>query len=374
VTPILDQFTGDGTTQIFALTRAPRPGAPVLVWWNGLLQSTPADYVVAGQAVALTLVPALGDPVQVEYYPAVTASGTFAAPVDLTSLDAVKQRAELDPKKAYDDDVEIQAAITGFSRYVLNKSGVATLNSVASLLETYDGNGNERLFLRSRPILTLSPVTVSGVTIPVSTGFGVWGVFVEDSKKSIAMRSGPAGGTRFQGGWVAPGAYGGWGGKVRGPNFLLGTGNVQVPYTAGYPPQPVENEPQTVADQTIVLAESPWVADGGVVYASNLVPLAAVAGSPAAGQYVVADGLYAFNAADNGQKIFVSYSVARAPEDLEYAARCACAINYKRKSWQDQASRTVSSAGSSATTRYRDWEWPPEVQCVIDYYIRRSVT
>jgi hypothetical protein len=374
MTPILDQFIGDGTTRTFTLTRAPRSGAPALVWWNGLLQSTPADYTLAGQALTLTLTPGLGDPVQVEYYPAVTASGTFSAPIDLTSLNAVKQKAELDPATVYKDDVEIQAAITGFSRWILNKSGVASLNSVVDLLETYDGNGNDRLFLRSRPILALSPVTIDGVTISVSTGYGVWGVFIEDSRKSIALRSGPAGGTRFQGGWYAPGSYGGWGGKVRGPNFLRGLGNIQVPYTAGYPPQPVENEPQTIASQTITLSESPWVSDGGVVYASSLVPLVPVAGSPAVGQYVVSDGLYAFNVADNNAKIFVSYTVARAPEDLEYAARCACAINYKRKSWQDQASRTVSSAGSSATTRYRDWEWPPEVACVIDYYVRRSVT
>lgn len=46
----------------------------------------------------------------------------------------------------------------------------------------------------------------------------------------------------------------------------------------------------------------------GVVYASSGTPLTQVASSPAAGQYSVASGVYAFNAADAGKALLISYS------------------------------------------------------------------
>jgi hypothetical protein len=46
----------------------------------------------------------------------------------------------------------------------------------------------------------------------------------------------------------------------------------------------------------------------GVVYASSGLQLTQVASSPAIGQYSVASGVYAFNAADAGKALLVSYS------------------------------------------------------------------
>jgi hypothetical protein len=46
----------------------------------------------------------------------------------------------------------------------------------------------------------------------------------------------------------------------------------------------------------------------GVVYASSGTPLTQVASAPAAGQYSVASGVYAFNAADAGKALLISYS------------------------------------------------------------------
>ena len=61
------------------------------------------------------------------------------------------------------------------------------------------------------------------------------------------------------------------------------------------------------------------------------------------------------------------------PEDLEYAVRCVVALNYKRKGWQDQASRGVTTQGASSTTAYRTWAWPPEYDRVFEFYQRKAI-
>jgi hypothetical protein len=218
---------------------------------------------------------------------------TAGASVDLTTVDAVKQRAEV---TSTSDDNEIQGAITGFSRFILNRCGVSSLNSIMSLDETYDGNGNSRLFLRSYPIQNVTAVIMNGVSIPLSAGFGSWGIFVEASQKSIGMRGGIGNFSTFP---YPSYLYGSpYYGNSRGPVFIRGQGNIEVQYSAGY------ND---------------------------------------------------------------------TPEDLEYAVRCIVALNYKRKSWQDQASRGQMSAGASATTRFRDWTWPPEYENVIRFYQRKAL-
>jgi hypothetical protein len=70
--------------------------------------------------------------------------------------------------------------------------------------------------------------------------------------------------------------------------------------------------------------------------------------------------------------VFLSYNggYASVPEDLEFAVRCVVALNYKRKAWQDMASKALSGAGGSATTSYRDWAWPPEYEHVFEHYRR----
>ena len=280
--------------------------------------------------------------------------------IDLTTLSAVRTRAEV---VSTSDDAEIQAAITAFSRYLLNYTGRATLNSVETLSETYDGNGNTRLFLRSNPILTLTSVILNGSVTPISTGVGSWGAYIEQSKKSIGMRGGIGNFSTFP----YPPVRGRW------PCFIYGQGNVEVVYTAGFAATPVVNEINTIAAQTITLQQGPWASDAGVKFYPSFTALALVPSAPTTGQYAVSGGVYVFASADNSKQVAVSYGINQAPFDLEYAVRCVVALNYKRKGWQDQASRAVSSQGASATTRYRDWAWPPEIDKVFDLYSRQSI-
>lgn len=57
-----------------------------------------------------------------------------------------------------------------------------------------------------------------------------------------------------------------------------------------------------------VVNHAGFVSDLGVVYAATGLPLVAVAGSPAQGQYSESGGVYSFNSADNGKAIFVTYT------------------------------------------------------------------
>jgi len=58
------------------------------------------------------------------------------------------------------------------------------------------------------------------------------------------------------------------------------------------------------------------------------------------------------------------------PPDIVRACSHMVAINYKRKNWLDQASKTMAAQGVSGTDAFRAWEMPPEVLRVISNYSR----
>src|SRR5579872_5031001 len=143
--------------------------------------------------------------------------------IDLTWLAQVKSFAEV---KSSADDQIISDQITSFSRWVLTYCGKDTLNSVQSFTEVYNGNGQRKMFLRNSPIQSLVSVTVGPLTLPLSTGFNVSGVAIDQSMKSIVLICGSSG--VFSSNVYPP---------IGGLGFTKGLQNVQVSYTAGYPPQ-----------------------------------------------------------------------------------------------------------------------------------------
>jgi hypothetical protein len=54
-----------------------------------------------------------------------------------------------------------------------------------------------------------------------------------------------------------------------------------------------------------------------------------------------------------------------APPDLEMACREAVSTNYKRRAWQDLASKNLSATGVGGSTTYRDWHLSPGVERVL---------
>jgi hypothetical protein len=128
--------------------------------------------------------------------------------IDLIDLLTTKSWLGINATNTDDDNI-IQFLITTFSQHVINKTGVASFSNVSSYTDTYDGNGQKRLFIRNPPIINVSSIIVGSLSLPQSTGLTSSGWFIEDSKKSIALR-----GHCYR--------------------FHNGIGNIQVTYNAGY--------------------------------------------------------------------------------------------------------------------------------------------
>lgn len=166
------------------------------------------------------------------------------SPIDLVLLDDVKNWLNLSSSNT-DSDYLLQLLITSFSRYVLNRTGRDSFSST-TYTEIYDGNNASRLFLRNSPITNVSSIVVGTYSIPQSTTLTVPGWFIEQSKKSLALRSFGYGGQQMIPGSVFP------------QRFWEGIGNIQITYTAGWtttPPDLYDAAMETVA---VIYARKDW--------------------------------------------------------------------------------------------------------------------
>ena len=163
-------------------------------------------------------------------------------PYDLTDLTTVKTwiSGSGQPSPTTTDDVNIQRCITANGVYVLWRTGQIDSNGdipqVSPFIqpqfynEWYDGNGNERMFLRHSPIRSVAALIVSGAAISQSAGFPAPGFVIDSSGRSLVIvgrSSGPGlgGYGTYQ---VAPLRAITFGG------FARGTMNINVQYVAGY--------------------------------------------------------------------------------------------------------------------------------------------
>lgn len=223
--------------------------------------------------------------------------GISPSPIDLTTLQNVKDWLKLQPPTSNDDDL-IQACITAVSSYILWRTGQGDQSgdlsqspfaAVCNFNDTYDGSGTLRQFLHNRPIVNVSAVTIDGVAVPASSGPMVAGFVVDGTRKSISLRPG-IGSAGF--GWTAwqAGTYRATG---RWPRFNEGIQNVNIQYSAGY---------------------------------------------------------------------------AQTPFDLELAAKRIVALNYQRRDWIGEMSRSMGLG--AGTVRLTTWELDPQDERILDYYTR----
>jgi hypothetical protein len=145
---------------------------------------------------------------------------------DLVQLDDVKNWLGINLNNT-DNDGIIQLLISGFTKYVSNRTGIASFTQVNTYNEVYNGNGANRIFLKNYPIQSVISIQVGAYAVPQSTGLLYPGWFIEQDQKSIAIRY--AG----DGFYMTP--Y-----SIFPQNFMRGTGNVQVNYTAGYTSVPYD--------------------------------------------------------------------------------------------------------------------------------------
>lgn len=368
----------DGVNAIFTLPIAPVPVTSLQLYLNGILlapasqydRSDTTPYILSGATITLKDPPQSGDRL-VAYY---TYSGngsqssgsgqlsSVASPVDLTTVDMVKawlNTSGTPSKSNAIEDANLQRCITAASRYWLWRTGrgagnwqtsqQSPFNQAVQYDESYDGNGNDQLFLRNSPVVSVQSILINGRPIPQAQGPASRGWMLPDAGNRIVLY---------------------------GECFSTGRQNIHVQYTAGFAALAITGEVRTIPSDPgpylIVAGNLPWLTNVGVAYFSDGTALALVKTAPQPGQYFLqASGQYLFNAADAGQQVLLSYAAAGTPEDVRLAATQMVAVNYKRRQWIDQASQAM--ANGAGTVSYRNWELPPEVLSVMNAYTRRAL-
>jgi hypothetical protein len=140
------------------------------------------------------------------------------------------------PNTAIDDDL-IQLCITAASYQWIWRTGRGNEGQIdpnspfvapVAYDEFYDGWGGWRQFLRNWPITSLTAVLINGTAQTISSGWGSPGIGIDQSKKSIFMRT--TGNQSLLG-------------RAGSAGFAEGIQNIEVKYMAGYsqvPPQVVK--------------------------------------------------------------------------------------------------------------------------------------
>lgn len=261
------------------------------------------------------------------------------------------------------DEAVISSAITGYSAYILTRTGRSYLGGFRTYVERYDGNGSDLLMLRNYPVLSASAVVVNGQAIPQTPDYIQPGYGIDQSGSQAAIvMVGQGGGGQYNTAGQSPWSEGGnYVGRRGGYRFYEGRQNVAVTYVAGTLLDAYA-EAQTVpaeAPYTVTATNAAsWFADLGATLSSN--------GSTPA--YTVANGAYTFTEAVAGQAVSLNYQYGGVPVDLAQAVTEIIATNYKRRSWMDQGSQIQPGVG---TTSFRSWEMSPQNQAIIARYERK---
>ena len=250
------------------------------------------------------------------------------------------------------DDTLIARLITDVSGAIAAYLGRPSLTP-RPFTERLDGNGKTRVFLRHYPVLQMNSLVIDNRTMP-----------------AVAT---PAAGAPFSKGYLLET----WDGLPPGrPQaldlfhaiFNQGRQNVVAGYNAGYAVDgEVANVPGSVGPYTVTVAGpfGPWATDAGVTY-NDGAPLAAVTGSPGAGEYNVSAGGYTFAAADAGAGVLISYGFI--PAAINNACIEWVAERYRYRTRIGQSAQTVQGQMTSA---YSLKDMPDFVRASLDPY--RSV-
>lgn len=221
--------------------------------------------------------------------------------------------------------------------------------------EMYDGSGSATLMLRNWPVLSVSALSVSGMTIPMSADGVLQFGFNLDS-----WNGAPPGSHQLL--------------SQVGTRFWPGKSNILVSYRAGYQ---VTDEPWTVpavtgSDTTSqIIVNQPygiWAQDVGVKYADTKAALTLVSVAPtAAGQYRVLPvdegtplsepGIYEFYQDDATRAILISYGYI--PGTLEENALEMIAERLVYRNRVGEVSRTVNQ---QITVRYDTSAMPAHIK------------
>ena len=228
---------------------------------------------------------------------------------------------------------QVSALISSVSAQILNDFSRTTLLPFA-YSQTMNGQGTAGIMLPNWPVLSVSSLVVDGGLIPaaaanaagVAPGYG-WVLEPADalppSNPQMLFIRGYSG-------------------------FGRGLMNVSLSYVAGYQ---VSGEAATVPSGggtvTVQQPYGAWGSDRGVTYASTGLPLQAVAGAPATGQYAFSAEKYTFASADAGKGVLISYGYI----PLDVAMACAQWVE-ESISYSTRIGQRSKSLGGQETMAY----------------------
>lgn len=277
----------------------------------------------------------------------------MASPYDLTTLAAVKAWLSIDNENS---DSLLVPTITAASRWVLSYLSRPSILP-ATFNERYDGQGNQRLFLRNWPVLSVSQLLINARMViaaqPPSVATGMpsgyllspWNGVPPGELQSIDLFNNSFG--FYQ-------------------NFFpYGRQNVSVTYVTGYAVQAeAQSVPASPGQYTVTALApyGPWASDMGVSYASGAA-LTAVATPTAAGQYSVAGGVYTLSAADAGAAVQISYGFT--PQDIWQAAMELISERFRYRDHIGQQSKTL---GGQETTSFSLKDMPDAMKLMLQPY------
>lgn len=310
----------------------------------------------------------------------------MASPIDLISLSQLETYLNAN-NAAFNSGFTTQngpLAITACSRDWLKVTGRRSLNRFVPCMDSFDGAGGDRQYLRDFPAALVSAVSVFGSAVPpgsMNAGGVTPGWVLDQSRESISiiglgpqlfgLRSGPGGAYAATGGPLTR-QYGGWGLGVKDDSNRQ---NVQISYFGGGSVMFAETV-QIMGGSISLSQAASFYMDLGVIYSSpvngQLVALTPVPSSPAAGQYTVSSiGAYGFNTADNNSYVSVTYAINQPPEDVTgWVLVQVAEMLEKRK----QLGLKQQGSQESGTTTYT-WDVPksPAISAVQFRYKRAMV-
>lgn len=252
----------------------------------------------------------------------------------LATLSQVKPWLNI-PADNTTDDVLLQRLIDSASSFVYSFLNLDTF-AKSRYDEMYDGHGGAFMVLRQEPTIDVLSLSINGTPIPAASGDG---------------RS-----TQFNNGYVL----------LRQNLVLYGylfprcRNSVFVSYEAGYA---MSSEMHTVPSGNTVQTNETFLDDHGVTI--NGVALAVVPGTPGPMQYSVTDGLYTFNAAQDGATVALSYSYC--PADINQAVVEMVGERYRYKDHIGVRNKTLQG---NETVGYSANSVPQYVKDMLNKYIR----
>lgn len=245
---------------------------------------------------------------------------------DLATVTQVKAWVPSPPVSPSDDTL-LADLITACSLTILNYIQRGTVLS-KPYTDVFDGYGEMKKMLRHWPVTSVAAVNLGNTTVQPSGNMQTSGFVLEAWDGQLP------GGPQLL--------------ALRGFCYDRGIQNVAVTYQAGYltaaEPQTIPATPfQVTPDQL----NGPWAQDAGVVNGTTGVAMVKVAsGTPTAGQYKVAAGIYTFAAADTGVPVLISYSYIPGPLNRATVEQVGEAYTYRQRI----GARSQNAPGPLSTT------------------------